>query len=45
MSSPVRLYTETELPVKTRVIIYLLFEQLRAFLLPILQGLNGRDVP
>ena len=33
------------LAVKTREIIYLLFEQLRAFLLPILQGLNGRDVP
>ncbi len=30
---------------KTRVIIYLLFEQLRAFLLPILPGLHGRDVP
>ncbi len=31
--------------VKTREIVYLLIKQSWAFFLPILQGLNGRDVP
>ena len=34
-----------EIPVKPREIGYLLFKQSGAFLLPILQGLNGREVP
>ena len=33
------------LTVKTRKIIYLLFKQRWALLLPILQGLNGREMP
>ncbi|MBP8283538.1 MAG: hypothetical protein KAX46_06435 [Chromatiaceae bacterium] len=37
--------TSKTLPVKTREIVYLLFKQLWAPLLPILQGLNGREMP
>ncbi len=36
---------EEDLIVKTREIIYLLFKQPWAPLLPILQGLNGREMP
>ncbi len=43
---PTRLwYTRQTLDVKTREIVYLLFKQLWAPLLPILQGLNGREMP
>jgi hypothetical protein len=31
--------------VKTRKIVYLLFEELRALLLPLFQCLNWRDMP
>ena len=31
-------------PVKTREIIYSLFKQIRGFLIPVFQCLNGRDM-